>query len=130
MNRRFLFFLFFHLILNSKFFLNVNHLTLYNATNSCPKNYELAKLYSLELWNEGLSWTVKHLGKNKRVWIKQALNWTGSGVMQWMIATQTDPEKCIFPPSNLESFCVPNNHGKLAINSISEKKLPSLCMSV
>ena len=102
----------------------------YNSKNACPSGYFLADLSTNELWRRGVRFAFKILGYNKRVWIKKALNWTGTGRHQWMIATPTNPKTCIFPPKGLDSFCIPNFSGKLVIKShnINITRLPSLCM--
>lgn len=104
--------------------------TFYNVPKSCPRGYKLAKLNTNELWKEAVALTLKVMGYDQRIWIRQGLNWTGAGNEEWMIITPTNPKTCIFPPENLQSFCVPNERGKLAVNSNKGRKLYSLCMKV
>ncbi len=113
---------------NVDFILNGKKLTSYNHKMSCPKGYSLAKLNTAELWAEGVELAFKVLGHSQRVWIRQGLNWSGSGVEQWMILTPSDPKTCIFPPKDLKTFCIPHEHPKLALNTKSNRKAPSLCM--
>ena len=104
--------------------------TAYNSNRSCPSDYTLARLNTIELWREGLALALNVLGYDKRVWVRQALNMTGNGYQQWMVATPTNPNTCKFPPENLRSFCIPNKKGKLAINNQPNRKLPNLCMKI
>lgn len=111
-----------------EFFINPKKLTSYKHRRACPTGYELATLNSEELWKEAVAFSAKTLGFDKRVWINQALNWKGHGKEEWLIATPTDPLTCKFPPESLDKFCVPNEHGKLVVNSARNRKAPSLCM--
>jgi hypothetical protein len=88
----------------------------------------LATLNTEELWKEAVAYSAQVMGFDKRVWVKQALNWNGSGKEQWLIATPTNPLTCKFPPENLDQFCVPNEQGKLVVNHLPRRKVPSLCM--
>lgn len=104
--------------------------TYFNDPRSCPRGYELARLNTIELWREGIHLATKLLGNDKRVWVRQALNWSGAGYEEWMIATPTDPKKCFFPPENLKTFCIPNEHGKLIVNRQWRRKLPNICIKL
>lgn len=111
-----------------EFLINPNRRTLHNGKRSCPPDYYLAKLNTEELWEAGIAFSLKVMGHGKVVWIKQGLNWSGSGTEEWMILTPTNPETCKFPPKNYKSFCVPINRGKLAVNHLRGRAVPSLCM--
>jgi hypothetical protein len=39
----------------------------------------LATLNTEELWKEAVAYSAQVMGFDKRVWVKQALNWNGSG---------------------------------------------------
>ena len=110
------------------FILNPFKRTHYKYKKACPRGYILADLKTEEAWKEGIEYATKILGYDQRVWIMKAMNWHGNGNEQWMIVTPTDPKTCIFPPNDLESFCVPNEKGKLAINSLKYRSVPSLCV--
>jgi hypothetical protein len=112
----------------TEFFINTNKLTTYKHKRACPRGYELATLNTEELWKEAVAYSAQVMGFDKRVWVKQALNWNGSGKEQWLIATPTNPLTCKFPPENLDQFCVPNEQGKLVVNHLPRRKVPSLCM--
>lgn len=114
----------------TEFYINPKKVTKYKHRRACPKGYELTTLNSEELWKEAVAYTTKIMGYDKRVWIKQALNWKGNGKEEWLIATPTNPLTCKFPPETLDKFCVPNEHGKLVVNHLAKRKIPSLCMKL
>jgi hypothetical protein len=111
-----------------EFFIDPKRLTSYKHKRACPRGYELATLNTEEQWKEAVAFSAKALGFDKRVWVNQALNWKGDGMEQWLIATPTDPSTCKYPPESLDKFCVPNEHGKLVVNNLRQRKAPSLCM--
>lgn len=113
-----------------EFYINPQRLTSYKNVRACPRGYELATLNSDDLWKEAVDYTSKVMGFDKRVWVKQALNWKGNGKEQWLIATPTNPLTCKFPPETLDKFCVPNENGKLVVNSVPHRRVPSLCMKM
>lgn len=98
------------------------------SNRHCPINFTRAVLNTEELWRAAVNFSFSVMGHDQRVWIKQALNWSGDGTEEWMISTPTDPSICIFPPESLDKFCVPNEHGKLSINKTRKQKYPNLCM--
>lgn len=110
------------------FFINPKKFTTYKNKRACPSGYELATLNTDELWKEAVAYSAKIMGFDKRVWVNQALNWKGNGKEQWILATPTNPLTCKFPPETLDQFCVPNEQGKLVVNHLENRRIPSLCM--
>ena len=113
---------------DTDFLINPKKLTSYKNKRACPRGYELATLNTDELWKEAVAYSAKIMGFDKRVWVNQALNWKGNGKEQWIIATPTNPLTCKFPPETLDQFCVPNEQGKLVVNHLKNRRIPSLCM--